>query len=637
MDKKKDVQDSDTTRNKGVGVSENDVESKPTAETALHQCLEKLSRFGNAWKTLQDTGSDLIKSLGNQFKVSSNNDKFGTEMCQLLQDVADDSDMKEKFWGKLKEINSLLQSLQKGSGQPDKQGEFAGVGDSKNLGDFQVIFRCILLLLKMEADYHQICSKSLWSLVETLALVCEKHGNIDIIKQMKSLELNFSPHQSPTRNVATKGSLNSLSGSPKLASKHGNFKTTLFSFFDRKSSPSQESRSSFYVDLPPQGDNQEILNDQNMQESKTDGVLIQLGLDPDTNLDHLSPVTIMSMPEVKVTAPLAAESDGIGKQKEEKNHLATKEELDSVINLLSGVSISSISPMQTIPEHQDDPISLYVLPPSAVGSLSPSPSDSGIDMKTSRMQTQRRSEGSLDLSWYTKVGHNHGNTWPDQHRSNPSGRHMNQNIFFDFGVSSLPRKFSNDVKLCPLGTMMPPGAGTSHYTAGTNWGLGDPKLHRAWPVSNLTAAGSDMLNNSSWSACAVDSDDLSDDSSSGDQLSAVGLDLVQAINSKWDDISASGDSNASPRKSLSGETVRHHSMEDLLDSKSTNTWPPPKQLWGKPSPIQSEDLPNQSTNLGAFHRPIQMQWSDPLSSPSFWLNPDISTVKDQYTDPCSKN
>ncbi|KAL3860254.1 hypothetical protein ACJMK2_010403 [Sinanodonta woodiana] len=636
MEKIKDAQKFDTTRNKGGDVTEYDAESKPTSETALYQCLEKLSRFGNAWRTFEDTGNDLLKSLGNQFKVSSN-DKFGIEMCQLLQEVADDSDMKEKSLEKLKEINSLLQSLQKGSGQLDEQGQFAGVGDSKNLGDFQVLFRCILLLLKMEADHHQICSRSLWSRVEALALVCEKHGNIDIIKQIKSLELSLSPHQSPSRTIASKGSLNSVSGSPKLVSKHGNFKTTLFSFFDRKNSPSQESRSSFYVDLPLQSDNQEMLNDQNMQESKAGGVLVQLGLDPDTNLNQLSSKTIMSMPEVKVTAPLAAEIIGTGKQKEENNHLATKEELDSVINLLSGVSVSTISPMQTIPEHQDDPSSLYVLPPLAVGSLSPSPSDSGIDMKTSRMQTQRRSEGSLDLSWYTKVGRNHGNTWPDQYQSTPSRRQMNQNVFLDFGVSSLPRKLTNDVELCPVGTVMPPGAGTSHYTAGTNWGLGDSKLHRAWPVGNLTAAGSDMLNNSSWSACAVDSDDLSDDSSSEDQLSAVGLDLVQAINSKWDDTSVS--SNASSRKSLSLESARHHSMEDLLDSKSTNTWPPPKQqLWGKPSPIQSEeDLPNQSTDLGAFHRPIQMQWSDPLSSPSFWLNPDISTVKDQYTDPCSKN
>ena len=99
------------------------------------------------------------------------------------------------------------------------------------------------------------------------------------------------------------------------------------------------------------------------------------------------------------------------------SQVASQEELDSVINLLSGVGTGSANHMSPISEQQGQ-ISLQV--PTVYGALSPAASDSGMDgVKTHRNPVQRRSEGSLDLSGFGNPGRN---TWPHQHRSSLPGQ-----------------------------------------------------------------------------------------------------------------------------------------------------------------------------------------------------------------------
>ena len=110
-------------------------------------------------------------------------------------------------------------------------------------------------------------------------------------------------------------------------------------------------------------------------------------------------------------------------------HVASQEELDSVINLLSGVGTGPVNHMSPIPEQQSS-VSLQV--PSLYGSLSPSTSDSCMDnLSTQRSQSQRRSEGCLDLAGFGNPGRN---TWPHQHRSSLPGKFCLPMLFLSLGI-----------------------------------------------------------------------------------------------------------------------------------------------------------------------------------------------------------
>lgn len=97
-------------------------------------------------------------------------------------------------------------------------------------------------------------------------------------------------------------------------------------------------------------------------------------------------------------------------------HVASQEELDSVINLLSGAGLGR-GTMQTIPEQHNT--SSLSLPGYQRSSLSPASSDLDDRSLTLRNKGQRRSEGSIDVSGFSHQGHN---TWPNQHRASLPGQ-----------------------------------------------------------------------------------------------------------------------------------------------------------------------------------------------------------------------
>ena len=102
--------------------------------------------------------------------------------------------------------------------------------------------------------------------------------------------------------------------------------------------------------------------------------------------------------------------------------VATQEELDSVINLLSGVGVASH--MQTIPELSDSAHLHVPAPTGHASSLSPATSDSCMEERAmARGKGQRRSEGSIDPSGFGAgpPGAPGTNTWPYQHRSSLPG------------------------------------------------------------------------------------------------------------------------------------------------------------------------------------------------------------------------
>lgn len=97
-------------------------------------------------------------------------------------------------------------------------------------------------------------------------------------------------------------------------------------------------------------------------------------------------------------------------------HVASQEELDSVINLLSGVGLGR-GTMQTIPEQNNG--NNLQLPAVQRSALSPANSDLVDDRSlTMRNKGQRRSEGSIDVS---ELGFSTHNTWPNQHRASLPG------------------------------------------------------------------------------------------------------------------------------------------------------------------------------------------------------------------------
>ena len=154
----------------------------------------------------------------------------------------------------------------------------------------QMLCRCLLLFIKLQAEYHQMCSNTVSMVINHLAASSDCQENRDLLLQLKALELNkyVTSRQSPTRNSGQKKSaINTSLGSPK-SQKHGSFKASLFSLFERKNSP-EEGNSSFYVDIGQSVDEtsleaEKVTNEmksrsQTMEKNQSD-VLIQLGLDP---------------------------------------------------------------------------------------------------------------------------------------------------------------------------------------------------------------------------------------------------------------------------------------------------------------------------------------------------------------------
>lgn len=170
-------------------------------------------------------------------------------------------------------------------------------------------------------------------------------------------------------------------------------------------------------------------------------------------------------------------------QKSTSSHLATEEDLDLVINLLSGIG-GGPGHMEPIPENQ-----MHLSVPSLFSSRTPSPRDcSNDDMKMSKLPTHRRSDGCLDFHGVGNMGR--GNTWP--HRASlPTSSLANNPVIYpdysNFGANTVPRQYSHDLNMAnrlPQPYTSPMGSG--HNLGGYHWGgYPDAKYsNRTWPLNS---------------------------------------------------------------------------------------------------------------------------------------------------------
>ncbi|KAL4234078.1 hypothetical protein ACF0H5_005732 [Mactra antiquata] len=538
-----------------------------------------------SWKQFDLAGSQCLVQLCSSLH-GSQYDIVTKEIVALLGPVFGCSES-ELVLGRIKEVESLMSGLL-------SQAEEG----TRSPAEHQMALRCLLLFVKLQAEYHQLCSNLVSSAVDHLIVTCEDQENSELCQQIQSLQLKSFSNLSNTntRQTCLKKAPTYGGNSPKLH-KHG-LKASLFSLFERKNSP-EEGKSSFYVDIDEKTENKDSgatdqsgvmsYNDKNLSQSE---VLIEVGLDP-------SPSSVLE-PEV------SSAKDKKGTCAVSPNgYVATQEELDNVIDLLSGVGMNR-GTMQTIPESRNQ-VNLKVPPPASA--LSPATSDS-LDERTSplRNKTQRRSEGSLDFTGFTYTGHS---TWPNHHRASLPGGQLgapSPQITYDFASTPTQQPSFGSSGYRP--TTLPPG-GAGHFQSSYGMGFPDPKLNRTWPVNNLAGSGSVMDTiNSSWSG-GQDSDDLSDDSSVGEQFQ-------QMSNIQYNELRRDMFENKDGRyvqEDRTGE-VKHHSLEDLLDGRS-NTWPQQLQPWSHAH--LGAELVGPHDQM-AYHRPISMQMSDPLSRRNIWQN-----------------
>lgn len=518
----------------------------------------------DAWKKFDGAGTHLLDSLQNAVKGTAY-DNLGQETSKAFRLVHIGNNGLDPI-AKLREMENLLLGLKNQSGE--------NIDCSHS--NLQILCRCFLLFLKVQLDYHQMCSATIASLLSILVQTSECSDNKDVLLQMSNLDLiPPSPRQSPSRSNSRKKQTQG-SFSPKLPPKQNTLKSSFFSLFERKSSP-DESTSSFYVDLtnPEPVENTKAESKESVvvtsdsdfvQEGIKTGILVQI--EPDEDLSTHKPENVHISDEGMSLS---------------KSPLASAEEIDSVINLLSACSVQ--------PKHMETIHENHLTVPNIYMSRTPSPGSSD-DMRPSKVPTQRHSEGSLDFSGMGGVGRN---TWP--HRSSlPSvalSSQMNYQDMLGFGVT-MPRRYSQELNR-PNPNFLSPQPSSSAL-ANQGWSYPDYKYgNRTWPISNMAAQCSDTMksSNSSWSAIQ-DSDDLSDDSSCGEQFFAVGLDLVHAMDSK------------------------HGSSDDESEKQkdaSSKAWPQ-KQGWPSTNQPQVPGSGDQARNQS--HRPLSMQWSDPLANRNMW-------------------
>ncbi|XP_050398764.1 uncharacterized protein LOC126816362 isoform X2 [Patella vulgata] len=532
-------------------------------------CYEAMSAFSLFSHQFDGAGSHLMQSIAQAMQ--------GTP----YQHVADDC---------VKNFNEIFMARQTLKGfEQYKTMETAlftlkshlDAGNRKDLSKIyaQTFFHILLQFVQMQNNYYNFCHEKIVALVSRLNP--KKDG--DMCKQ-KSLDSVDSPSKEKSVLIDSHNPKTPKSQSPKHQPP-GNLKSSFFSFFEKKS-VARDKQSAFYVDV---------------QEEKVDyngGGGVAEG-----NLTNPPPPIITcddTSAQAHNTSFLSSSSPNTTNSSVPID-LASEEEIDSVINLLSGVGVqSSNNTMQAIPENQ---IQLTV--PQLYRMPSPA-SDSHIELKPPHFQMHRRSEGSLDLPSMQK------NIWnPPLHRSSLPGvncgipRPFIDNNNINMG-SNFSRRYSHDLHV-PLRSSSPYVPATNQLWPGPGSQWLTPTMNNTWLYNNASNThGSDTMN-SSWSG-VQDSSDISDDDSCGEQFFAVGQDLVQALDSKYRDHSSDEEKDKGDNSAINNK------------KKMSNTWPLP-QTWENVATRMIEpggefvQLPNEDQMT---HRPVQMQWSDPMSTHSMW-------------------
>lgn len=156
---------------------------------------------------------------------------------------------------------------------------------------FQMTLKCLLLFIKLQAEYHQLCSNLVSSAIDHLTIMFENQENTELLQQVQSLKLKqLAPMQTPVQHAILSRKMSASGNNSPKALKHG-LKASLFSLFERKNSP-EEGKSSFYVDIDQKKDvsdnvstsQSEDVSHSHMTQNSQSDVLIDLGLDPNPSV-----------------------------------------------------------------------------------------------------------------------------------------------------------------------------------------------------------------------------------------------------------------------------------------------------------------------------------------------------------------
>lgn len=623
----------------------------------MQDCCQGLEEFRSAMKNLDGAGTHLTESLTHVLRGTSYQ-RVGEQLAGGFREVYGSQQLVQCL-EQLKDIESMLLALEMRNG--------AGQEELRTLCA-QTVCHILLLFAKLQKQYFQVCHQKMADLLHHFLSGKDLDRPSEITKFI--LKLGLAEELSPEKTIASLPSspwsspkLRKTShGSPKSPGRSSGFK--LFSLFERKPSP-EEGKSAFYVSVPDGLGGTDLLGGGEVRED-------MVREPPSSTAGGLEGMLLGSVPLVTMTdemnnvsTPDIAQETSLGAR------LASEEDLDSVINLLSGVSCTSPLPSPTAPP---TPNSMHSIPEDPLRGLSPStsssmqstcevhPSRSPMqlmvpnvyrmrspasdtqleELQIPKLQTQvhRRSEGCLDLSGMGR------STWPhhqQHHRASlpavqphthfrqsfdpahdpllPSSQYVSQ----DFGTPGRmpPVYLGSSSNAGGSGSGTGSAAGSGQLLSGPQWSFGgvgsgggvmDLRGSGTWPIYQPMGMPFRDTMGSSWSG-APDISDGSDDSSNGDHFFAVGKDLVSALDSRND----SSDDEAEG-------SVRMRNHKEFFDRDrqigNTHTWPLMQQLGG---PHPGMHFPPASEFPDILeppppqpHRPLQMQWSDPLSTHSMW-------------------
>lgn len=541
----------------------------PDMQLLLHEYI-------NVWSRFEGAGPQFLEFLSNGLR-GTNYETFAAGIQQSRSRATVKGNLNVDMMSIAKEIEFLLQSL----------------GRMDPVQGSQMLVTCILLLLKMESHYHQVSHQAILSQIKDITHTCARQNYPDVLQQMQNFGLLCQiPPPAAIRNdhkIDVKPP-----ESPKQAAKA--MKGSFFSLFTRKNSP-DEGKSSFYVDAPDAG-SADTVNQSNTAEQKgsQSGVVTHGGgVAVETNESIQNKETAGLSPHPPAPRP--------------QGHLATEEELDSVISLLTGVSVNNpqMAPqMPTMPPGGAPPSMAPFI--GAHGLVNHGiPKAEGL-LQTRQTPLPHQADAPSELLNLNNFGNN---TWPNQQRpSLPMNAGYGQPFYVDTSHDGIPQFPAVDVQT--QAGIAYPGGGQFPLQY-SQWGLGDGKMGHTWPVAGaglMVNTGSDTMA-SSWSG-VQDSSDLSDDSSNEEEF----FNVDAAARTK----NYSSDEEAEKKTYIKRKDKRPRSMENLLEAKSTYTWPP-KHPWARSSLVVNEVA--ESATPERQHRPLQMHWSDPMSSRNIWSAPGM--------------
>ncbi|KAH3692550.1 hypothetical protein DPMN_193099, partial [Dreissena polymorpha] len=492
-----------------------------TAKSVAGDLPTSVEEIKLCWKKFDGAGLNFLEQTCKQL-TGNKFEKVAKDVIGLLGPVFQFAES-EQVLGRLREIEKRIRQSEKSATQQTEG------------------LHCLLLFIKLQTDYHQMCSTLLSTAIEHLHSMCREETNLELANQLKTLDLSAANY-AKAKKPSTSGRSSPRTTKPGL-------KASIFSFFERKNVAEEGGNSSFYVDIDDVTDlndggtncDTDVLEEKDsyatsgerfvVEQSKPE-MLIDFGTEPG--------------PDLKEDSELCQKSDGsvlTALTTREDGHVASREELDSVIRFLSGGSESPYGDTVLV-----DSMSSTHLNSNSYGKSHGDLCDMDKSSKSKMEGGQPRSEGSINTGGFMADWHGNGATLPVRHTYNTP------HLSCDYTTPPPPYFSGNQYRPNTL----PPG-GAGHFQGAYSMGFPDPSLNRAWPINNLAVSGSVMNTISgSWSG-GHDSDEASDDSS-------VGGDHLQQRNYLQDLRSSKTERADSLQYSCNNHLglMNQHSYEDLL-------------------------------------------------------------------------